>query len=239
MAQQGLTVVVVDDEEDAIAILSKLLEDTGKIKQVIALKDSLKVECTLQKENPDVLFLDIEIPDVNGLELLKNIREYDLDLNVVIVSAFRKYIPEAIKLNVFSYLLKPVDRKELSEIVIKLSERKPKNIPVSNNEKIKLPVKDGYVYLTMDEIYFLEAEGNYTWIHTIDEKKYLSSYNMGRLAKKCDGLNLQRINRQQFLNRKYLIQVNRKSKKCTVQINGSERQFEVSRAFLTAFNKEC
>jgi DNA-binding LytR/AlgR family response regulator len=231
--------MVVDDEQDAISVLSKLIEDTGRVKQVIALQDSRKVECTIQKEKPDVLFLDIEISEVNGLEILQNIREYDLDLNVVIVSAYKKYIPDAIKLNVFSYLLKPVDREELSVIINKLSDKLISAVPETFDEKIKLPVKDGFVYVTMDDIFFLEAEGNYTWIYTRDEKKYLSSYNMGRLAKKCNNLNLQRINRQQYLNKKYIMRVNRKSRNCTVQINGSERLFEVSKAFLTAFNKEC
>lgn len=235
---EKLKVLIADDEADAIEVLSNLLKDSGRVSEIQTITESHKIECTLQRIKPDVLFLDIQMPGISGLTVLENIREYDLDLPVVFVSAYEKYIPDAIKLHVFSYLLKPVDRKELGDLLGRLLEKKGGSKEFNDPKKFKLPVKNGYIYLKSEEVYLLEAEGNYTRIVTIDQQEYLSSYNMGRLAQRIpDGL-FHRINRKNYLNCQYLIHINKKDLNCTARVNNREYTYEISRSFLSAFNKE-
>ncbi len=235
---EKLRVVIVDDENDAIEVLSGLLMDSGHVSRVHPVKESHRVESTILKVKPDALFLDIEMPGIDGLTVLENIREYNQELPVVYVTAYEKYIPEAIKLNVYSYLLKPVDRAELSVLLTRLREKVLGGEESSGQKKFKLPVKDGYVFLETDEIFLLEAEGNYTRIRTVNQKEYLSSYNMGRLVERIPGDSFLRINRKNFLNSKYLVHINKKELQCTARNDGQEIRLDISRSFLTSFNKE-
>lgn len=134
-----LRVIIADDEKESIELLHNILTDSQKVEIVAEISDPIKVESTVNKYNPDVLFLDIEMPGLNGLSLLENIREYNQKLQVVFVTAFEKYVNKAIKLNVFSYLLKPVDRNEVNALLDKLDNLKTDNSS-DKHKKLKLPV---------------------------------------------------------------------------------------------------
>ena len=232
-----LKALIVDDEPDAIEILRGLLKDSGKVSVIETVTNPLQAECTIQKYQPDVLFLDIRMPKYDGISLLSNIRKYNHHLNVVYVSAYDSFINEAIKLNVFSYLLKPVDRIELNNLLERIHEKVFRNQEDIQPTKIKLPFKDGFVFLQSEDIFLLEADGNYTKIFTTDGNIYTSSYNMGRISRWIGCNNFLRINRKQFLNSLYLLRVNKKNLLCTAKINGSEFEYNVSRSFLKSFNK--
>ena len=231
-----LRVIIADDEKESIELLRNILTDTQKVEIVAEISDPLKTESLINKYNPDLLFLDIEMPGLNGLHLLENIREYNQKLNVVFVTAFSKYTNVAIKLNVFSYLLKPVDRSEILKIVEKIIEIN-KNEDTSANKKIKLPVQGGSVYIKPCDLLLLEAEGNYTRLKTIKGDEFMSSYNMGRLYEKLPKELFFRINRSCILNGDYIYKINKVKNTCQVRLNDSEFEFEVSGAFITMFNK--
>ncbi|MDA3853737.1 MAG: response regulator, partial [Bacteroidales bacterium] len=131
-AMEKLKVIIADDEQDALQVLSNILIDSGKVNIIDLVSKPKRIEGLVYKHRPDVLFLDIEMPGFNGLELLENLREYNADLKIVLVTAYDKYVSEAIKHNVYSYLLKPVDRQELIQIIDRLYLQKDK----SNNAVI-------------------------------------------------------------------------------------------------------
>lgn len=232
---EKLNVIIADDEPDAIEVLRNILIDFGNINILEELNSPLKVESALNKFAPDALFLDIEMQGQNGLSLLENIRQYNFHTPVIYVTAYDKYIKEAIKLNVFSYLLKPVDRQELAELVEKLIELKQSK-SISQSNKLRLPIKGGYVYLKPENLLLLEAEGNYTRLKTIDGEEFISSYNMGRLYEKLPNTFF-RINRGCILNGDFIYKINKCSNSCQVRTNGKEMEFEVSNTFITEFNR--
>lgn len=230
-----LKALIADDEQDALEILTLLLEENELVEIVGQISDPLKIESSIQKLKPDVLFLDILMPGYTGLELVKNLREYNMDLSIVMVTAHQEYIAEIINLQVFYCLYKPVDRQELFQLVEKLS--KHKHMGELDDDKIKLPVKNGYVYLEHEEILMLAAEGNYTRIITIKGDEYVSSYNMGRLYKRLNVDKFFRINRGCILNSAYLRRIDKKQNLATITVNGDDQELVVSNAFITSFNK--
>ncbi len=232
-----IRVIIADDEDDAIEVLSNILNDTGKVEILAEIRNSFKVESALNKLKPDALFLDIEMPGQNGLSLLENIREYNPTLPVIYVSAYDKYIKDVIKLNVFSYLLKPVDRNELSKVIDKLLQVNYNRIHNATNTcKLKLPIQGGYVYLKPEELLLLEAEGNYTCLKTTSGEEFMSSYNMGRLYNKLPNTFF-RINRGCVLNGDFIYRVNKNNNTCQVRSNGNDLELAISKAFITEFNK--
>ncbi len=229
---EKLKAIIADDEERAINLLEKLLIETEQVEILGKTSESLKVECLTAKYKPDVLFLDIQMPDIDGIKILENIREYNTDLRVVYVSAYNKYGIEALKLKAFDYLIKPVDRKELRYVIEKLIAEKKNQNENRDSDKIKLPVKDGIIYIKFSEILYLKAEGNYTNIFLISGEEYLSSYNMGRLTERFCLTGFERINRNLMANSDYIHKINKLSKTCVLKRNGIEVELPISGTFI-------
>lgn len=231
-----LRVIIADNEKESIELMRNLLTDTQKVEIVAEISDSLKVESAVNKYNPDVLFLDIEMPGLNGISLLENIREYNQKLAVVFVTAFERYVNDAIKLNVFSYLMKPVDRLELLNLINKLSDLNKRKEPAVSR-KIKIPVNGGYAFIKPNELLLLEAEGNYTRLKTTYGEELISSYNMGYLYKKLPQNLFLRVNRSCIINGDFIYKIDKKNNLCIVRLNGEELTFNISASFLSMFNK--
>lgn len=226
-----IRLILVDDESDALDILEKLLLETEKVEIIEKISNPLNVECSIAKNKPDALFLDIKMPEYNGLKLLENIRKYKENLPIIYVTAHNHFAIDAVKLNAFDYLLKPLDRKELKETVEKLVKLTEADLMKDNN-KLKLPIKDGFIYVKHQDILYFKAEGNYTKIFLTSGEKYLSSYNMGRLSQRINENGFERINRNLIANGEYLQKINRKDKTCTLKTDDLEIELPVSNTFL-------
>ncbi len=234
-----LKVIILDDEQEALDLLSGLLTATGKVEIIKTLQNPLKLESSIASLNPDAVFTDIQMPNYNGLEILDNLRDYRPKLPVVYVSAHKKFVLEAAKYSPFGYLLKPVNRDELNytldHIISYLAKKE--TIVTEKKEKIKLPVMNGLIYVNYDEIFSLTADGNYTEIKLINNKKHVSSYNLGRLHEKLGDKQFLRINRQTVVNFDYLKEINKRKKFCIVSTEKITEQFKVSKTFLKSINK--
>ena len=235
-----LKVIILDDEQEALEILSSLLIDTGKVEVLKMLQDPLKLESSIAVLNPDAVFTDIQMLNYNGLDILKNLREYRPALPVIYVTAHKKFALEAAKHNPFSYLLKPINRNELNQTVdhiISFSAKK-ETIVTDKKEKIKLPIKNGLIYVNYDEIFSLTAEGNYTNIKLITGEEHLSSYNLGRLKDQINSKGFLRVNRKTVINSNYLKEINKRERYCIIKANGIEEKVKISNTFLKTINKE-
>lgn len=228
--------ILVDDETDALDVLEKLLLETEKVEIIEKISNPLNVECSIAKNKPDALFLDIKMPEYNGLKLLENIRKYKENLPIIYVTAHNNFAIDAVKLNAFDYLLKPVDRKELKDAVERLVKLNESELNKDNN-KLKLPIKDGFIYVKHQDILYFKADGNYTYIFLISGENYLSSYNMGRLVKRINTSGFERINRNLIANSEYLHKINRENKTCTLKTDRLEIELQVSNTFLQNVNK--
>lgn len=112
--------VIVDDEHYALLRLKMELENIGGIEVAGMYKSGEQMLEELDGINPDVIFLDIEMPDINGLELAGRIMDKNSSANIVFVTAFNKYAVEAFDLNALDYIVKPVNRERLIKTVGRL-----------------------------------------------------------------------------------------------------------------------
>ncbi|MGZ4157620.1 MAG: LytR/AlgR family response regulator transcription factor, partial [Bacteroidia bacterium] len=141
-----------------------------------------------KKHEPDIVFLDIEMPNGNGFSLLQRFEEITFQL--IFTTAYENYAIAAIRHHALDYLLKPIDIDEL-KAAIKNASTAIKNKPAVNrysdfiNERkaditsrIALPIKDGIVYLTLSEIIRVESDGSYSTFYNSDGKKYVVSKNL-------------------------------------------------------------
>jgi Response regulator of the LytR/AlgR family len=171
---------LLDDESNCTDLLQLLLQKYCPDVQVTGTFNDPEVALeAILRERPQLLFLDIEMPMINGFELLR--RCEPLDFKVIFTTAYDQYAVKAIKFNALDYLLKPVDKDELMAAVAKakqsanpsagqlLSVQYLKNNPVP--ERIALPVGQELLLVNVADIQCFESDGAYVSVFLKDEKK--------------------------------------------------------------------
>lgn len=183
--------IIVDDEKKARTILSGLLKAHCPEIEVIGEADSvISAEKLIREKNPDLVFLDIEMPFGNGFDLLEKTR--DLTYDVIFTTAYNHYAIKAIRISALDYLLKPIDPDELVAAVKRFVEvKRNENIlqnqinyllqeiksgnTKNNIKKIAIPSIDGISFIEIDDIIRCEADANYTRIFTVNGQPILVS----------------------------------------------------------------
>lgn len=182
-----LKAILIDDEKGSLESLTfELREYCPEVDVIAASQDPKEGLHLVQKWSPDLLFLDIEMPGMNGFELLQQLA--DVSLNVIFVTAYDQFAIRAFDFNAIDYLLKPVRKTKLISAVQKVIDRQqPKldksglealiqNIRIQSHaglENIALPTHDGFTMVHINDITHLGAESNYTWVYLTNQKKYL------------------------------------------------------------------
>jgi two-component system, LytTR family, response regulator len=184
-----MNAIIVDDEKNGVKVLKTLIKNYCPEIEVIAnadnIEDAFKIIQSLQ---PDLVFLDIEMPNGNGFELLKKFDQ--INFQIIFTTAFDGYAIKAIKYHAIDYLLKPIDIDELKlavESATKNQKEKPKEnkylkfvqeqkLQIAN--KIAVPVKDGMLFIAINDIVRIESDGSYSTFHMCDLNKIVASKNL-------------------------------------------------------------
>jgi len=191
-----MKILIVDDEKLAISRLQRLLNDEGfeDITSFDNPNDALK-ECT--KTKYDLIFLDISMPDMTGIELANKILQLESKSFIVFQTAFSEYALEAFQTGGMGYLLKPVDTKELKQIINKAivyvndSEVEEKKIIAKRGDKLYL--------IQLDDIFYIRADLDEVIIRIKETDAYVRK-KIGDLEKQLSHKNFFRIHRSYIIN---------------------------------------
>ncbi|NKI26710.1 response regulator transcription factor [Arenibacter sp. 6A1] len=178
-----LEAVLVDDEIKALQSLSWELTNFNKeIKVVATFTDPFQALLYLEKHSPDCLFLDIEMPTMDGFQFIQKLHHKDFP--VIITTAYNQYAIKALKNEALDYLLKPIDTDDLKETIIKIkkfnqraynSNKLEKMLlkinAETNHKKITINTDGKLLFLQSDEILFAESDGNYSTLFLTDGQK--------------------------------------------------------------------
>ncbi len=226
-----IAAIIIDDEPDAGQLLKNLLEDFSAINVNHVFTDALKALDAVIMELTPVVFLDIEMPEITGIEFIKQLNKFSPNTKVVFVTAFKSYALEAIQNSAFDFITKPVAKEDLRRVVYKITAALQNNIEPKtreNNQRLLLKTTEGHHYISSDELLYLEADGNYTNLILKDDKKLLSSVNLGRIYEQIPQDQFVRISRKHIINKNYLKFMNFCKKYCLVAFNSNEHRLEVS-----------
>ncbi len=182
-----ITAIIIDDEpKGRLALRQKLQAYCPDVSIMAEAADGLEAIPLIEKHQPQLIFLDIEMPRMNGFEMLNAIKEKNF--HIIFTTAYDQYAIKAIKYAAFDYLLKPVDIEELKTSVAKI-DVKEKN-PIKNQiellqqniqhpkkllNKLAIPTLEGLLFFDINEIIHLEANSNYTNIYINDKPKITAS----------------------------------------------------------------
>ncbi|MCK9451108.1 MAG: LytTR family DNA-binding domain-containing protein [Bacteroidales bacterium] len=210
--------IIIDDEMNAREALKGLIERyfSDKITVLELCKSVQEGVKAINKHQPDIVFLDIEMPHDNGFELLKYFK--NINFEVVFTTAHRKYAIEAIKLAAFDYLLKPINIVELQDVLNRfrlnrLKKQKDERLQRlltnlagsgSGFSRIALPTLTGYQLENYHGITHCVAEENYSRIFTVDGRQILVSKNLGLLQELLPEKLFFRIHKSYLVNLNYV-----------------------------------
>ena len=180
-----LEAVLVDDEIKALQSLSwELTNFSDEIKVVASFTDPVEALKYLEQHPPDCLFLDIEMPTMDGFQFIQKLQKKEFP--VVITTAYNQYAIKALKNEAIDYLLKPIDTDDLNATIAKIKKFNNKNYTAEKLEKVLLKFNsdslqkkitintDGkLLFLQSDEILFAESDGNYSTLFLSDGQKIL------------------------------------------------------------------
>ncbi len=186
-----LITVVIDDEPDAVNFISTIVKEYCQGLEIAGKANNVKEGVRLINDvKPDLVFLDVEMPNGTGFDLLANFPEKNFD--VVFITAFNHYAIRAIKFSAVDYILKPINISEFIESVNKIiHKRKTRRLPGTENfeallenlrtaypSRLVIPTSDGREYLNPNDIIRIEADRSYSWFFVNDKRKILVSKHL-------------------------------------------------------------
>lgn len=202
--------IIIDDERHAIDNLSFEIESHCPNIEIVARCLSGKEGLlAIKKFKPDVIFLDVQMAYMNGFEMLDILEK--IDFEIIFVTAYDEYAIDAINKNAFDFITKPVSGNLLAESVNKLEkvflgkkeEQQKSEFGNIVNQKILLSTTNAYHFVKADDILYLKADGNYTFIFQESGKMILSK-NLKELQKKLPSEIFFRCHNSFIINKNYI-----------------------------------
>lgn len=238
--------IIVDDELGARESLSKMLEKNCKQIEVVAKVDSMLAafEAITNKE-PDLVFLDIEMPNGNAFDLLEKFK--NINFNIIFTTAYDHYAIKAIKFSAVDYILKPIDPEELVTAVKRFEDQIGKQTtldkqfktllsnvrPENKLKKVGIPDGDGLIFINLSDIIRCDSDGNYTFFILTSGKKIIASRTLGEYEQMFADDNFFRIHRSHLINLEHVKKYIKGEGGYVVMTDNS--QVEVSRRNKTDF----
>ncbi|MBL4755056.1 MAG: response regulator transcription factor [Flavobacteriales bacterium] len=204
--------IVVEDEPNNRDNLLELLKKYCPGVEVIATAYSgLTGIETILKHQPDLVFLDVEMPDGNGFDVLE--KTTSVEFEVVFTTAYDQYALQAFKFCALDYLLKPIDISELIAAIDKVKKLPPEhsssdqfaalahnfNNAQAQSKKIGLPTRDGLLFVSLTEIIRCESDGPYTTFHLVNDSVMVSK-SIGEYEELLEGFHFYRVHQSHIIN---------------------------------------
>jgi two-component system LytT family response regulator len=201
-----IRVMIIDDEPKAIISLEWELKQSGKSVEVVGrFGEAEKALKEVERLQPDCIFLDIQMPGLDGFKFLEHFPNRNFE--VIFVTAHAEHAIQAIRERAFDYLLKPVDRSDMESLLdriqgnlIKESINSASNNLTLEKEKIAINMDDQLILLDPDEVIYCESEGSYSYIHTMNGGKLLVSKRLKLLGNLFSKFRFYRIHHSFLIN---------------------------------------
>ena len=208
-----LITIIIDDESDAVDFISSIIEEYCPDLQVSGQAYNVKEGVKLINEvKPELVFLDVEMPNGTGFDLLTHFPEKNFD--VIFITAFNHYAIKAIKFSAVDYILKPININEFIEAVNRVTDKRSNNTFIDNENieallenirslhptRLVIPTSDGREYLNPNDIIRIEADRSYSWFFIINRHKILVSKHLKEFQDLLNDRNFFRPHNSHLIN---------------------------------------
>ena len=207
----NLKAIIVDDEPYCCEPLSILLADNMQVEVVACCHSASDALAAIQKYSPDLVFLDVEMPKMNGFEMLEQLPSVNFE--IIFTTSYDQYALKAIRFSAIDYLLKPVDQEELLNAVQKVIRHSQKPLaqqleilmqkihqPHTPISKIAMPTMEGLQMIPVDSIISCESDSNYTILLLKNNKKIVVSRTLKEIDELLEEHSFIRVHRCYLAN---------------------------------------
>ncbi|MBN9298012.1 MAG: response regulator transcription factor [Filimonas sp.] len=203
---KSLKVAIIDDEPDSTSLLElQLRRHCPQLQEIRIFNNSLVALEELELLNPDLVFLDIEMPGLSGFELLEKLTPFHF--SVIFITAYNQYALKAFRFNAINYLVKPVDTADLAEAVnravqpsgLQLAQLKA-NMQGTPISKIAISSQHGVSFIELKEIIYAEASSNYSKLLLTDGRTLVVAKTLKDIQDVLEESHFLRIHRQYIVN---------------------------------------
>jgi two-component system LytT family response regulator len=211
-----LKTILIDDQEFCTEVIKDMLTENGTTVEIVSVchsgKDGIKA---IKKYNPDLIILDVEMPEMTGFEMLQKIK--DPEFEVIFTTSFDKYSIQAIRHSALDYLLKPVVKHELVAAIEKIKKNKNKIYSKQSNElfrnlnetkrslnQVAFPASDGLIFINVSDIVHCESDSNYTTLFLSSKEKLMITKTLKEVEGLLEGNDFFRIHHSHLINIKHI-----------------------------------
>ncbi|MEI3613947.1 LytR/AlgR family response regulator transcription factor [Pseudogracilibacillus sp. SO30301A] len=235
-----INVLIVDDERFAREELRFILEDIPNVNIIGEAESGEKAVIQAIQLKPDVVFLDVEMPKMNGIEAAKSLIELKKAPLIVFATAYPQFAAEAFRINAIDYLLKPYDPKHVKQAIDRITQKMVPNIPAKTTESLgKLAVEnEGEIeYLFVKDILYFYPKGKISIIITLTNDYEVKS-SLKELERRLTPFNFFRIHRSYLVNLNYVVRlVPWFNGAYELELEGVQEKLPVSRNYAKALRK--
>ena len=205
----GWTVLIVDDEAPAREELGYLVQQNEGIFKIEYAESGMEAVKKAKEFKPDLIFLDIELPDLTGLQVAELIAELDLACKIIFATAYDQYAIQAFKLRAFHYILKPYQETDVQAVFKQMHPQKkaPQHESIPHSAvKLAIEIEDGIKYLSPQDIMFISKEGKNVHVHT-REAYFDAQYTLQELEQKLTPYGFFRCHKSYLINLQHVLEM--------------------------------
>lgn len=230
-----LKAIVVEDERlPRLSLLAKLEDFRHSVEVVDACDNYDSARMSILRHRPDLLFLDIQLQGGDSIQLLEELKQTIPLPYVIFTTAYsdRKYLMSAIKLSAVDYLLKPIDKGELAHAIAKAADRAVVETTATSSlpENLSLKSVNGKIFVAVDDIAYMKADGNYANIYTFHGQDLILESLM-TLEQRLPANTFARVDRSTIVNLQRVYRLNHQQHTCILlSANGCELRLELTKS---------
>lgn len=235
------TVLIVDDEKDARDLLRFYIAQHDELSIVGEASNGIEAVQWIKKLKPDIIFLDIQMPGLNGFEVLTQLDEIP---EVIFSTAYDQYAIKAFEVHAIDYLLKPYGRSRFENTMTRILKNQDKLIPLTESllksevnfpQKIILQKGTKKIMINVGDIIYAEAFGDYTKIYS-PKGDFLSMKGIGQLMESLDPKIFMRLHRSHFVNKEHITEIKKGGRYHYAYLLGGVK-IKISESYLPGIKK--
>jgi two-component system, LytTR family, response regulator len=242
-----LRIVIADDERPARSFLAALLRGFDDVRIVGEADSGRQAVSLIVREKPDLALLDLHMPELDGLGVVRTLRKQDLPL-VAFVTAYEEYAVRAFELNAVDYLLKPVDKARLRETLNRAHERMERSEDNDQKARVRaaaaayesvarpdyldrIPIRrrDELTFVLVDDIAAVVAEGELLHVFTVKQVRHTITYRLKDLEARLDPARFVRLGRGALANLDAIVKVNAMPGGTHIAVMNNGQKLQISR----------
>lgn len=245
MDMEDITAVIIDDDSEAIYLLEMYIRQYPEIRIIGKSTKAPKGLLLVNKKFPDLVFLDIDMPDMTGLQVAESMKNKNFHSEIVFTTAYQQYAYEALSIEPLDFLTKPFCVEDLQKVIAKYKAKVEKRRYEQKLEKflqsqvntppISVPTIHGLLFIDIKDIVYIKTKLNGAEIILQDGSIETVSLRINKLISLLNSTLLFQINRGTFVNLNYLVRIEKKKSICVIRFNNSTFEEPISKSNINNF----